>query len=73
MSGYPLQVTIDRQEYAFHSILKDDFFSLNILYSHSLYPGYVLKLSDFRFVGGWMLRPLAAWISKREYNIYQSG
>ena len=33
--------------------------------------GYVLKLSDFHFVCGWMLRPLAAWISKREYTIYQ--
>ena len=71
MSSYPSSVTIDGQEYPFHRILKDDFFSLNILYGNPSHEGYVLKLSDFRFVCGWMFRPLAAWISKREYTIYQ--
>jgi len=71
MSDYPLSVTIHEQEYTFHRILKDDFFSLNILYTNRENEGYVLKLSDFRFVVGWILRPLAAWISKREYTIYQ--
>jgi hypothetical protein len=71
MSVYPQNVTIGGQEYTFHRILKDDFFSLNILYVNSHQEGYVLKLSDFRFVGGWVFRPLAAWISKREYSIYQ--
>ena len=71
MSSYPSSVTIYGQEYTFHSILKDDFFSLNILYTNPGNEGYVLKLSDFRFVCGWMLRPLADWISKREYTIYQ--
>jgi len=71
MPGYPSSVTISGQEYTFRSILKDDFFSLNILYTNPGNEGYVLKLSDFRFVCGWVLRPLAAWISKREYTIYQ--
>ncbi len=71
MPAYPLRVTIHEQEYTFHRILKDDFFSLNILYINASKQGYVLKLSDFRFLGGWILRPLAAWISKREYAIYQ--
>jgi hypothetical protein len=69
--GCPSSVTLHGQEYSFHRILKDDFFSLNILYTNLSNEGYVLKLSDFRFVCGWMLRPLAAWISKREYTIYQ--
>jgi hypothetical protein len=71
MSVYPSNLTIGGQEYTFHRLLKDDFFSLNILYTHPRYGSHVLKLSDFRFVGGRLLRPLAAWISRREYSIYQ--
>jgi hypothetical protein len=71
MSGYPSSVNIFGQEYTFHRLLKDDFFSLNILYTNPRNQSYVLKLSDFRFVGGWLFRPLAAWISRREYTIYQ--
>ena len=71
MPTYPQSVTIDGQEHTFLRVLKDDFFSLNLLYTYSHHEGYVLKLSDFRFVGGWLLRPLAAWISRREYTIYQ--
>jgi len=71
MSTYPQHVMIDGQEYTFQRLLKDDFFSLNLLYTNSRHESYVLKLSDFRFVGGWLFRPLAAWISKREYTIYQ--
>jgi len=71
MSVYPTRVTIQTEEYTFQRILKDDFFSLNILYTNPRKQSYVLKLSDFRFVGGWMFRPLAAWISRREYTIYQ--
>ena len=71
MPAYPRQVNIHGQVFTFHSILKDDFFSLNILYTHPSHGAYVLKLSDFRFVCGWIFRPLAAWISKREYGIYQ--
>ena len=68
MSDYPSRVTLHGQEYTFHRILKDDFFSLNILYTNASSESYVLKLSDFRFVLGRMLRPLAAWISRREYT-----
>ena len=70
-SGFPQSIIIDGQEYLFHRILKDDFFSLNLLYTNLSNEGYVLKLSDFRFVLGWLFRPLAAWISRREYTIYQ--
>jgi hypothetical protein len=71
MSAYPPCVTIHGEEYSFQRLLKDDFFSLNILYTNLRDESYVLKLSDFRFVGGWLFRPLAAWISRREYTIYQ--
>lgn len=47
------------------------FLFLNILYTNSRHEGHVLKLSDFRFVYAWLFRPLAAWISRREYTIYQ--
>lgn len=71
MPVYPLSVTIEGQAYAFQRILKDDFFSLNILYTNQANDGYVLKLSDFRFGLGWLFRPVAGWISRREYSIYQ--
>lgn len=68
---YPSFVTIHGREYSFERVLKDDFFSLNLLYKNQEGQGYVLKLSDFRFVFGWMFRPLASWISRREYRLYQ--
>lgn len=71
MPVYPPHVIIEGQAYAFHRILKDDFFSLNLLYKNQANEGYVLKLSDFRFVLGWLFRPLAGWISRREYSIYR--
>lgn len=71
MPVYPPSVTIEGQTYAFHRILKDDFFSLNILYKNQANEGYVLKLSDFRFLLGWVFRPVAGWISRREYAIYR--
>jgi hypothetical protein len=70
-SLYPLFVSIHGRDYAFERLLKDDFFSLNLLYKHPDGQRYVLKLSDFRFMGGWLFRPLASWISRREYRIYQ--
>ncbi len=71
MTTFPPSVTIDGQEYTFQRLLKEDFFSLNLLYTNPRHEGYVLKLSDFRFVGSWLFQPVAAWISKREYTIYQ--
>ncbi|MCA9481881.1 MAG: hypothetical protein KC545_16170, partial [Nitrospira sp.] len=68
---YPDSVTIEGQVYDFERILKDDFFSVNVLYQNQSGQRYVLKLSDFRFLLGWLLRPVAGWISRREYRIYQ--
>ncbi|MGD9852885.1 MAG: hypothetical protein AB7T38_16665 [Nitrospirales bacterium] len=68
---YPSMVTLDGQDYVFERILKDDFFSVNVLYRNQEGERYVLKLSDFRFVLGWVFRPLAGWISRREYRIYR--
>jgi hypothetical protein len=67
---YPSRVEIHGEEYAFDRLLKDDFFSVNVLYDNQKGSRYVLKLSDFRFVFGWAFRPLAGWISRREYRIY---
>lgn len=68
---YPSFVQIHGLDYLFERILKDDFFSINLLYKNPEGQGYVLKLSDFRFLLGWMFRPLAGWISRREYSIYR--
>ncbi|MBA3967328.1 MAG: hypothetical protein H0X47_16450, partial [Nitrospirales bacterium] len=71
MPVHPSHVMIEGQLYAFQRILKDDFFSRNLLYKNQANEGYVLKVSDFRFVLGWLFRPLTGWISRREYRIYQ--
>jgi len=55
MPLYPSRVTIAGQVYTFERILKDDFFSLNILYENHSNPRYVLKVSDFRFLLGFLL------------------
>lgn len=68
--GYPQSVRIDGQLYRFERVLKEDFFSVNVLYRGPDAVRYVLKLSDFRFVLGWLLRPLAAGMSRHEYRIY---
>ena len=69
--SYPPVVEIYGAEYGYERILKDDFFSVNVLYRNQKGERYVLKLSDFRFVLGWLFRPLTGWISRREYRIYQ--
>ncbi len=71
MAAFPTHVTVAGQDLLFERILKDDFFSLNILYHNQDHLRYVLKLSDFRFIFGFLFRPIAAWISKREYAMYQ--
>jgi len=70
MREYPDKVVINGEVFHFEKVLKDDFFSVNLLYKNQLNVRYVLKLSDFRFVLGRMLRPLAVLISRREYEIY---
>jgi serine/threonine protein kinase len=68
---YPMEATINGQIYRYEKILKDDFFSVNVLYKNDQSERYVLKLSDFRFVLGLLFRPLAVLMSRREYKIYQ--
>ncbi len=72
MRSFPEQIRIDDELYIFERILKEDFFSVNVLYTREGKTRYVLKLSDFRFVFGKLLRPLAILLSHREYRIYQA-
>lgn len=67
---YPTQATIDGDVYRFEKILKDDFFSVNVLYKNDSGRRYVLKLSDFRFLLGLLFRPFAMLMSSHEYKIY---
>ncbi len=69
--SFPSEIEISHKLYRYERVLKDDFFSINLLYRHSDGEAYVLKLSDFRFVGGWLFRPLACFISRHEYKVYQ--
>ena len=71
MRGYPEQILIQGEPFHFEKILKDDFFSVNVLYKNREGVRYVLKLSDFRFFLGRLLRPLAMFFSWREYRIYR--
>jgi len=68
---YPEQLHIGETAYSIEKILKEDFFSVNILYRSAKGQRHVLKLSDFRFILGVFLRPLAALMSQHEYRIYQ--
>ncbi len=68
--NYPETIDIEGRPYRRERVLKEDFFSVNVLYRHGE-DRYVLKLSDFRFIGGWLLRPLAMWMSRHEYRIYR--
>lgn len=71
MRSYPQEVVLKNEIYRYEKILKEDFFSVNILYKNEKGVRYVLKLSDFRFIFGWLLRPLAFFFSRREYRIYK--
>lgn len=68
---YPKDIVIKGQLYEYEKILKDDFFSVNVLYKNRDGERYVLKLSDFRFLFGLLLRPFAIWMSSHEYKIYK--
>lgn len=68
---YPEQINIGGQDCRFETILKEDFFSVNILYRSGAGQGHVLKLSDFRFILGALLRPFATLMSRHEYRIFQ--
>ncbi len=68
--AYPVTLTIDGETYQYEKILKEDFFSINVLYRAESGKRYVLKISDFRFLFGSLLTPLAVLMSRREYKIY---
>jgi len=71
MRSYPEHVTIEGDIYFFEKILKEDFFSINVLYKNRTGVRYVLKVSGFNFILGSLLRPLAIFFSRREYKIYR--
>jgi hypothetical protein len=71
MRGYPEEIFIQDKAFYFEKILKDDFFSVNVLYQNPEEGRYVLKLSDFRFFMGSLLKPLAMFFSWREYKLYR--
>lgn len=56
--------------YRFTGILKEDFFSINELYEKDGRQ-HVLKKSRFRFIGGFLLYPVAMGMSWREYQVYR--
>lgn len=68
--AYPESLEIKGEIYRYEKILKEDFFSVNTLYRAESGTRYVLKLSDFRFLLGFLLTPLAILMSHREYRIY---
>jgi len=68
---FPREAIIGGELYRYERVLKDDFFSMNLLYRNEHGLGYVLKISDFRFVCGGVFRPLACLISRHEYRVYQ--
>jgi len=67
----PEYVDIEDNAYYFEKVLKEDFFSVNVLYKNAEGVRYVLKLSDFRFIGGFLFRPFASLMSWREYRMYK--
>jgi hypothetical protein len=68
--SYPESLTIKDESFQYEKILKEDFFSVNVLYRADSGKKYVLKISDFRFLLGFLLMPLAILMSRREYKIY---
>jgi hypothetical protein len=72
MRAYPKKISVQGKAFYFEKILKDDFFSVNVLYKDPEEVRWVLKLSDFRFFLGSLLKPLAMFFSWREYKIYKT-
>jgi hypothetical protein len=69
--SYPQALEIKGESYVYEKILKEDFFSVNVLYRAASGTRYVLKISDFRFILGFLLTPFAILMSRREYRIYR--
>lgn len=68
---YPMKVEIGGVVYEYERILKDDFFSVNVLFRSSSGKRQVLKISDFRFILGWIFRPLACVMNGHEFKMYR--
>lgn len=68
--SYPQTLEIKGEPYCYEKILKEDFFSVNVLYSAASGSRYVLKISGFGFILGFLLVPFAILMSRREYRIY---
>jgi len=66
----PETLQIKGRDYVLQRILKEDFFSVNGLYVSEGQKPYVLKISDFRFIGGTLLRPFAIFMSRHEHKMY---
>lgn len=67
---YPPQIEFEGSEYSFEKVLKEDFFSINALYRNQAGAGMVLKVSDCRFILGFLFKPLAAMLSRHERKVY---
>jgi len=69
---YPQTIRLDGHSYEVEKILKEDFYSVNVLYrSSESARRYVLKLSGFRFIFGQILQPWSGLMNWREYQIYK--
>lgn len=70
---YPQTISLDGHSYEVEKILKEDFYSVNVLYrSAETSRRYVLKLSGFRFIFGQILQPWSGLMNWREYQIYKN-
>ncbi|MBX3120549.1 MAG: hypothetical protein KF784_15935 [Fimbriimonadaceae bacterium] len=67
---YPPELEICGNRYLFDKVLKEDFFSVNVLYRDDAGLGMVLKCTDFRFLLGFCFKPLACMLSRHEWKMY---
>lgn len=71
IQNHPKETVIERETYRSERTLKDDLWSVNILYRNDNGKGYVLKLTDARTVPGLMIRPLLMLLIRHEYGIHK--
>jgi len=71
MRDYPNETVIEGETYRYEKTLKDDLWSVNVLYRSESGKGYILKLTDARTVLGLMIRPLLMLLIRHEYGIYR--
>ena len=70
MRNYPSETVIEGETYRFERIVKEDLWSVNVLYRNDDGKGYILKLTDARTAPALVLRPVLMLLLRREYNIY---